>query len=55
MEEIIKLISDAHVNLWGMSGDGLGAVLLTVIAVSAVFSPWIRSLDVVGWVKAWRK
>lgn len=31
---VIQLIENAELQIWGMSGEGLGAVLLTAIAVT---------------------
>lgn len=34
--DVEKLISEAELNLFGMSGSGLGAVLLALVALAAV-------------------
>lgn len=54
--ELMKLIQDAELKLWFMSGSGLGAVLLAIVVIAVAFrlSPKVTSIDLAAMVRAWK-
>lgn len=54
VELVYQLIADAALSIGFMEGRGLGAVLLTVIAVTLVVSPAFKSVSLISLLKAWR-
>jgi len=52
----MKLIQDAQLELWFMSGSGLGAVLLAIVVIAVAFrlSPKVASIDLSAMVRAWK-
>lgn len=53
-EQLYQLIADAGLSLGFFSGQGLGAVLLAIIAIVLILSPTFKRASLVSLVKAWR-
>jgi hypothetical protein len=55
LEYLFELVSDAQLNLWLVSGSGLGAILLTLICITIVRSPAFSRSKLADIVNAWRR
>lgn len=54
--ELVNLIQDAKLELWFMSGSGLGAVLLAIVVIVVAFrlSPKATNIDLTAIIRAWK-
>ncbi|MEM5474851.1 hypothetical protein [Pacificibacter sp. AS14] len=51
---LYQLVADANLSIVFIEGEGLGAILLTVIAVALIASPSFKKASLVSLIKAWR-
>lgn len=53
LEQIVQLISDANLSFGVFHGDGLGAVLLALVALVFILSPAFKKAGLATLVRAW--
>ena len=54
LEQFFQLIADANLSFGVFHGNGLGAVLLALVALVFVLSPAFKKASLVALFRAWR-
>lgn len=55
VDDLLQLLSEAELNLWMVSGSGMGAAFLTIICIAVVRSPAFSKARITDFVRAWRE